>query len=152
MKKTLMITLVTLAGSSMAFAGTVRENMGQAGLGSTLLGDEEGIISHIGAATLNGISGNQTFAVSSGTLGADQSTSLVSNKRLRTFIGDNMDQLARDVATGKGQTLGALAVIMEVPQDQRDTFNNQLQAKFETLFPHENVTADEVVANLQGII
>lgn len=151
MKKLMMTGVLVLSFGTVAFAATVRENCG-CGLGAMALGTEEGLVSHVTGATLNGLSGNQTFGVSSGTLGCDKATKVTSTNMLDKFVDDNMDQLAQDIAIGSGDSLTALAVIMEVPAEQRASFNAALQNSFDTIFTSEEVTSDEVVDNLMSVI
>jgi hypothetical protein len=68
------------------------------------------------------------------------------------FIGDNMDRLALDVASGSGDSLAALGDLMGVQQDGRAAFNARLQTNFGKIFSSEQVTAGEVFANIQSVM
>ena len=61
---------VLLASASMAFADK-QSNVG-IGLGTEIFKGHDGLMSQTAAATTNGIFGNQTFAITSGTLGAEK--------------------------------------------------------------------------------
>ena len=76
---------------------------------------QNGLISQTFAATTNGIFGNQTFGITSGTSNCEQYKTFAYNEKLNTFVADNMDNLARDIARGQGEYLNTLAVLMEVP-------------------------------------
>lgn len=150
MKKMIMImTVMVTAG--MTTAGTVRENCG-CGLGSMALGDETGIVSHLAATILNGISGNQTFGVSSGTLDCDQSTNLVSTRDVEVFVADNMDHIAIEAANGEGAYLAALADLLQIEDSQRDNFYLSLQLNFNRIFTGENATATNVTRSIVQLI
>lgn len=145
MKKVIGAITVCLLMASPTFAGKVKDNCG-CGLGTMALGEEEGLVSHLAATFLNGICGNQTFGISSGTLGCDQATQLVSNKDVQEYIAGNMDALAFDIAAGQGQSLDALADLMQLPADKRAGTYTAWQKNFDSIFSHENVSP-EAVAN-----
>lgn len=145
---TMMAVSMMLVGS--AYAGSVRENCG-CGVGSLAFGDQEGLISQVLAATFNGVSGNQTFGITSGTLDCKQFNGLTSNRQIRQFVADNMDQLAIDMAMGKGQSLEALADLMSVSKDERAALFGSLQQNFDHIFTSENVTPAQVVAGIADV-
>lgn len=59
------------------------------------------------AATTNGILGNQTFGITSGTLNCDANP-LVKMSHVETFIESNENAVANELATGQGDTLVVL--------------------------------------------
>jgi hypothetical protein len=145
---TVLAVSLMLAGS--AYAGTVRDNCG-CGVGTLAFGDQEGLVSQVLAATFNGVSGNQTFGITSGTLDCQQFNGLTSNRQIRQFVTDNMDQLAIDMAMGQGQSLEALADLMNVKKDDRATLYGSLQQNFDRIFTSENVTPAQVVAGIAEV-
>ncbi|MDF3129406.1 DUF3015 family protein [Kiritimatiellaeota bacterium B1221] len=154
MKNKLTLVLVAglgFAGTQVFAAGTVRENCG-CGLGSMALGDETGMVSHVVGATLNGISGNQTFAVSSGTLNCDQSEGFVSTKEVEMFVADNMDHIASNAAVGEGAYLSALADLLEINEADRADFYASMQMNFDKIFVDSDVHADEVTRSIVALI
>ncbi len=48
--------------------------------------------------TFNGIFGNQTFGITSGTSECERPADFASNERIQKYVADNMDQLAADIA------------------------------------------------------
>lgn len=152
MKKGLMIALVSIgfAGTSMA-GTTVKENCG-CGLGGLLLGEQESLLAHCAATILNGVCGNQTFGITSGTLGCDQPANLVYNKDVNEYIDQNMDVIAFEIAAGNGQSLSALADLMQVPVAQREGTFAKWQSGFDGIFSHEDITAEEVATKLAQLI
>jgi hypothetical protein len=66
-----------------AFAGQAADNTG-CGLGTVLWGDkaDNSVISQSFQATTNGTFGNQTFGITSGTLGCNQPANIAANERL----------------------------------------------------------------------
>ena len=106
MKKILAIAL--LATTSSAFA----DNDVGCGLGTMVWAGQSGVAPKILAATTNGTSGNQTFGITSGTLGCQADGVITSKARLSMFMGTNSERLARDMSVGQGEALNVLADLM----------------------------------------
>ena len=151
MKKLLIVALL-LAVATPALAGQARSNTG-CGLGSLLWENKSdgSVISQSLQATTNGIFGNQTFGITSGTLGCDQPANFIKNDRSLAFTADNMDLLARDIAAGKGETLDTLAELLDVPVAERPAFATTLQANFDQIFVTGSETAGVVLDRIAVI-
>ncbi len=145
MKKGLFALLTILLCASPLMAQQAARNTG-CGLGTVLWGDKAdgSILSQTMQATTNGTFGNQTFGISSGTLGCDQPQNIAASERLQEFVAANMDSLARDMATGQGESLETLAELMNVPAGERSAFYLSMQSNFDQIF----VTGDETMANV----
>lgn len=139
------VMLLAVASSSQA----IERKYGTAGcgLGSLLLGDEPGMV-QILAATLNGIAGNQTFGITSGTLNCEKQAMFSSNEILNNFVAANMDNLAKDIASGKGESLETLAELMKIPAEKKSVVYSRLQTNFSAIFSSENVEAADVIDNI----
>ncbi len=137
--------IVVFAASAMA-AGTARNNVG-CGLGTMLFKNNADGSSLLQAfqATTNGTFGNQTFGVTSGTSECTQPAKFVKNDRVSEFVFANLDNLAKDIANGKGETLETLAELMGVPAAERETFARNLKAHFAEIFPGAGVEYAHVV-------
>lgn len=152
MKKQVLTLAVVMAAASAMAAGTIRDNCG-CGIGTMALGDQEPtVLSQLAATFLNGICGNQTFGITSGTLECEPHAGIAMNSRVQQYVADNMDKLILDVAAGQGESLDALADLIEVPASERPAMYSNLQHNFDTLFPSSDVTSDEVVTRLEKII
>ena len=152
MKKLMTAIAVSAFVAVSAQAGTIRDNCG-CGIGTMALGDQEATVVSQGAATsLNGLFGNQTFGISSGTLECDPATGFARNERVLEYVGDNMDHLAMDMATGQGESLDALADLMNVTGTDRDALYTTLQAEFDNIFASESVTAQDVVSGIAAVL
>ena len=103
MKKLLFPLVVFLPVTAFAAAN----NVGSCGLGSKVFEGQKGVAPQVLAATTNGTSGNQTFGITSGTLGCSQDGVVSSNWKTALFIDGNKSQLARDAASGQGETTGS---------------------------------------------
>ena len=153
MKKLVAIVLaaflvVTFAGFSFA---APKENVG-CGLGYIVFEGKDGLLSQTCAATTNGTFGNQTFGITSGTSECDRPSSFTANEKLNKFASDNMDNLAVDIARGQGEYLNTLAVLLEVPENERASFYNKLQTHFSDIYTSETVTHVDVLRNIETLV
>lgn len=137
------ILLLFVAGA--AFSGQAADNTG-CGLGTVLWGNKAdgSVFSQSLQATTNGTFGNQTFGITSGTLGCEQPGNVAATERLMEFTVANMDNLARDIARGEGEALETLAELLVVPEANRGEFYASLQGSFTDIF----TTGDESAANV----
>jgi len=149
MKKLLVIGSIAAIMASGAFANDLRSNVG-CGLGTTLIGDKgnDSLVMQVLAATTNGTSGNQTFGISSGTLGCKKPTKIARNDKLNRFVADNMDQLAMDISAGHGETLAAVADMLKVPADKRAIFYSKLKNNFDKIYASNKVEAADVIDSI----
>jgi hypothetical protein len=148
MKRALLACTIIMAfaGTAMAAGGTAHQNVG-CGLGTMLFENKADDSSLLQAfqATTNGTSGNQTFGVTSGTSECKQPSKFVKNDRVSEFVFANLDDLAKDIANGKGETLETLAELMGVPAAEREGFARNLKVHFVEIFPGSGVEYAQVV-------
>lgn len=109
------------------------------GLGSIVFKDKPGII-QIFAATTNGTSGNQTFAISSGT--SNCGSSEVSEAAAEAFIQTNREAFAKDVARGNGETISSLASLAGCADAA--AVGAVLQSQFNAIFPAASASDKQV--------
>lgn len=153
MKKILMAVALTVVMSSAAFAaGNARSNTG-CGLGTILWENKanNSILFQAFQGTTNGSSGNQTFGISSGTSDCSKPSKFVQNEKLIHFVQANMDNLAKDIAMGKGETLDTYGEMLGVVPAEQVAFNAKLQANFDKIFTSENVVLAEVIDNTMAV-
>ena len=149
MKKLLMGLALSIAMSGAAFAaGEAAVNTG-CGLGTLLWENkaDNSTLFQAFQATTNATSGNQTFGITSGTLNCKQPDKFVRNDKLMHFVQANMDNLAKDIAMGRGETLDTFAELLGVNPAENAAFNANLQANFDKIFPSENVVLADVIDN-----
>ena len=142
---------VSLIATGALAAADLKDNVG-IGLGTTLFEGHNGLVSQVSAATTNGSFGNQTFAITSGTSGAHPYDGFVKNEQINNYVKDNMDVLARDMASGSGESLDTLAELMAVPADQRSAFAKDLQSNFGEIFSSAEVTHTEVIEHVSKFV
>ena len=68
------------------------------------------------------------------------------------FIDGNMDNLARDIAKGEGETLATLSEVWGINEADKAAFNTLAQENFAQVFKSENVTSQEVFVNLNNVV
>lgn len=135
--------------AAVCFAGSTNTGCG---LGTMIFKGQDALLFQVLAVTTNGTSGNQTFGITSGTLGCSQPSKIVSIERLNMYVADNMDNLANDIAKGQGEYLNTLAVLMEVPEGARADFYSRLQNNFSSIYTSPKVTSTEVVGNIVALM
>ncbi|WP_428241890.1 DUF3015 domain-containing protein [Gynuella sp.] len=150
MKKLLAVAALatTLPLSHFAMAD---EDIG-CGLGTMIFDGKTGKVYKVLGATTNGTSGNQTFGITFGTLGCDGTGTVDSAEKLALFIDGNMDNLARDIAKGEGETLSTLSEVWGVQEADKPAFNQLAKENFVKVFSSENVTSNEVLNNLNILV
>ncbi|MBJ6725990.1 DUF3015 family protein [Geomesophilobacter sediminis] len=147
MKKLLLVFALILVTAGSAYADAQR-NTG-CGLGALIWqGKAEGsILFEILQSTTNGSTGTQTFGISSGTSQCTQPAKVVKNEKLNEFVRANMDNLAKDIAAGKGETLSTFDEMLGIPAERTAAFNSKLQANFDRIFTSDHVVMAEVIDN-----
>lgn len=117
------------------------------GLGSVVMGKHGGQVS---AATTNGTSGNQTFAISSGTLNClDGATAQVAS-RMDQFIIVNHSQVQGDIARGNGETISALSSYMGCAQSSKE-IGESLKSNYSTIFSKDG-KANDITDSIINVI
>lgn len=145
MKKIILASAATLmfvSGSAMAHDST------GCGLGSMAWRGQSGMVPQILAVTTNTLFGTQTFGISTGTSGCDPNGRITggTQKMFLTFLENNMEQFAFDASRGEGETLLAVAGILNVPVEQVASVSKE---HFNEIFSSDNV---EVVAVAEEIL
>ena len=154
MKKVFVAILVvaSLVIAGTAFAGQATSNTG-CGLGTMLFKNnaDNSILLQAFQATTNGIFGNQTFGITTGTSDCAQPKNFVSNERVNEFILANMDNLAKDIAQGRGETLETFAELMGVPAEKRPEFYASLQSGFTRIYTSHEVQMASVMDSIATV-
>lgn len=141
--KKLIAGAILLGASSMALAQP------GCGVGAMIWEGQSGIAPHVLAATTNGTFGNQTFGMTTGTLGCQTNEAVQS---MAMYMNSNIDKVARDMSRGSGENLDTLAVLLGVDEADRDTFRQVLQDNFATIFPSSDTTSGEAVDAIVALL
>ncbi|MDX1560453.1 MAG: DUF3015 domain-containing protein [Marinobacter sp.] len=141
--KKLIAGVILFGASSMAFAQP------GCGLGAMVWKGQSGIAPHVLAATTNGTFGNQTFGMTTGTLGCQTNESVQS---MAMYMDSNIDKVARDMSRGSGENLDTMAVLLGVDEADRETFRKVLQDNFATIFPSSDTTSGQAVDAIVALL
>lgn len=152
MKKFVVFGVAVFTVMVFVGVGFADQNNYGCGLGSMIFKGNDGLLSQTCAATFNGICANQLFGITSGTLNCERPQSLAANEKLNTYVADNMDNLAKDIAQGNGEYLNTLAVLMEVPEKERVDFYSRLQTNFSHIYTSDKVTHVDVLNNIETVV
>lgn len=144
MKRTLWLAVAFAAlGTAARAAG---HNDAGCGLGSMLF-KEQKPVHQILAATTNGSLGNQTFGITTGTLGCSSGGLLKTSKEREVFISANFRAIERDLAAGRGEYASTLAALSGCKADE---FSSFAKTRYEKLFPSAATTPAELMKNLDA--
>ena len=147
MKKIILASSILLA-SAASFAAA--NNVG-CGLGTVVMGGQQGLAPQVMAVTTNG-TGMQTFGISSGTSGCSQDGVVPSNKIAMSFIEGNQARLAREMAAGQGDTVAGLASVLQVADADAAAFSSTLKNNYGKIFVRANMTGVDVLSNIKQVL
>ncbi len=149
--KNLMGTIVLGGFLALAPAGTA---IAACGFGTALWEGNEGVGAKILAFTTNYLTfkGISTTSEISGCGEEDNLFKKISSAKLRYYASQNLDHLAADFARGRGEHLDAVAHLIQIRAEDRQDFQALAQNHFETLFPHDHVTAGEMLEHLSQLM
>jgi len=147
--KLVLAALITVV--PMAAMAAEQNNIG-CGWGSKVFDGQSGIAPQVLGATTNGTSGNQTFAISSGTSGCTQNGVVRSNWKTAMFIDGNKDKLAQDMSKGSGEALQSLAQLIGVKDADKAAFYRATKENFARIFTSDQATAEQVASGLKQVL
>lgn len=149
--KKLILTSVAAVSLAMVTTTAGAVDSTGCGLGSMIWRGQQGPAPQLLAVTTNGTFGNQTFGITTGTMGCDPNGRITggTGRMLLTFLENNMEQYAFDASRGQGETLHAVAGILGVPVEKVAAVS---QENFNTLFPDENTEVITVASNLMNLL
>lgn len=149
MKRTIIgLTFAAISSVSLAEA----PGGPNCGWGNMLFEGQSGLPYHFLASWTNGTTGNATFGMTSGTNGCSSDGTLTYKGKSLINLSSLMDEFSEDVARGDGEVVSALAISMGVEEQDRALFKAQLHSNFDTLFPSDDVTSEDVIASVFEII
>ena len=147
--KKIIAGLVLISASSAANAGAAGGD-GGCGWGNALFKGQSGTATHVLAGITNAITGNNTFGMTTGTNGCTTTGTLGYGGQ--SVVSSIMDEFSEDVARGEGDALDTVSVVYGVDAQDRDVFAKVMHENFTTLFPNEDVTAEEMMASIEEIM
>lgn len=99
------------------------------------------ILPQVLMATTNGTFGSQTFGISTGTSGCTNDGVIVQNEKVNVFASINFENLAQEMAQGRGEHLASLATLLGVPAEQQPAFFAMTQEQYQTLIRSGETTS-----------
>lgn len=138
-----------IAGALLMGASTLAFAQPGCGVGAMIWKGQSGIAPHVLAATTNGTFGNQTFGMTTGTLGCQTNEEV---RSMAMYMNSNIDKVARDMSRGSGENLDTLAVLLGVDEADRESFRTLLHDNFATIFPTSETTSGEAVDAIVALL
>ncbi len=138
-----------ISGAMLLGASTLAFAQPGCGVGAMIWKGQSGIAPHVLAATTNGTFGNQTFGMTTGTLGCQTNEAV---RSMAMYMDSNIDKIARDMSRGNGENLETLAVLLGVDAADRGEFRQLLQDNFATVFPSSDTTSDEATNAIVALL
>ncbi len=124
--------------TKQAIKGTGTYGEAGCGLGSMAFGNQPGMVQVL-AATTNGLFGTQTFGITTGTSNCGPGLFAMGTKN---FVEANREIVAKDIARGQGEAIGALTQINACADSS--AVGAALQQNYATIFPSEKATSEDV--------
>ena len=147
--KKIIAGLILASASSVANAGAAGGD-GGCGWGQALFEGQTGAAPHVLAGITNVTTGNNTFGMTTGTNGCSTTGTLSYGGK--NVVSSIMNEFSEDVARGEGEALNTVAVVYGVDTQDRDTFAKVMHENFATIFPSEDVTAEEMMASIEAVM
>jgi hypothetical protein len=110
---------------------------------------ENKILHQVGAWFLNGIFGNQTFAITSGTSECAGMKATLAQQEQQLFVENNFNGLAKEMAVGEGEYLNTLAGLLGCPAEQASNFAAFTKESYSTIFPSDHTGPQEMLITLK---
>lgn len=136
-KRVLVISLAVLFGLQAGFAMAAATGNPDTGPGCGLgklawqnYPHQKTIGVQVLEATTNGTFGSGTFGISSGTSGCTNDGQVWASEKTNVFAAINFDNLAQDMAQGRGEHLSSLATLMGIPAEQQPAFFAMTQERY----------------------
>jgi hypothetical protein len=101
------------------------------------------------AATTNGLFGNQTFAITSGTSNCASGGIIKAQREQSAFAEVNFQDLKRNMATGGGEFLTSFATLLGCEEPAKPALAKMTQVKYEVILPTEKTTPMEMLLGVK---
>jgi len=148
MKKIVLFALALVSFSAFSMHHKGGYGASGCGLGSMIFEKDNTWWKQVLAATTNGTSGNQTFAISSGTLNCDSPTP-GKTAQVEAYIEANRMALANDIARGNGETISGLSKVYGCENSAE--FGKALKSNYRTIFPSSDVTTNTMASEITNV-
>lgn len=143
-----ILAVAVLALSPMAAQA---DNDAGCGVGTMVWKGQSGLAPKVLAATTNGYSSN-TISMTFGVVGCSGKGAVTADADLTRFASANLDQLTVDMASGRGETLDAMASLYGIEVADRASFFQLAQANYAAIVKQGAASAGEMVAELKVLM
>ena len=151
MMKKLIVLAVAL--TFIPAASALAEDTGAGcGLGNMVFKGNKKVVHQVLAATTNGLAGNQTFGITSGTSGCTNDGMVKNDQKVKVFASINLENLSQQMARGQGEHLASLATLLGIPAERHAAFFALTQARYTTLFASQGTTSSEMLVALNHVM
>jgi hypothetical protein len=147
MRALILALALILAPMSAALA----DNDVGCGVGTEIWKGNKGLPFKLLASSTNGIT-FQSISVTFGLINCNGKDTVTASARTRHFVSTHLDRIARDAAVSGGESLDALAALLEIEQVDRSAFAALTQRNFEALFPSDHATSNEMLLTLARLL
>jgi hypothetical protein len=151
-KVTLGLILGALLSLNTATASAQGYGLAGCGLGSVIFGNDSAMIKQILAATTNGVFGNQTFGITSGTMNCTMGGMVKLDREQEAFVEVNFRDLKRDMAAGGGEFLNSFATLLGCEEGARPALARMTQQSYATLVPSADTTPMQLLGALKASV
>lgn len=140
----MLVSLTFAASASAAGYGAAG-----CGWGGKVIGKNNDILAQLGATILNGVSSNQTFAMTSGTSACKTSGMSKAESEQTLFVAGNYHNLVKQMAAGEGEDLNTLAGLLGCTADKTERFAVFTQQNYSSILANGQSTPTEMLALLK---
>lgn len=144
MMKRILSALVVVAALGPAARAAGGHLDAGCGLGSMIF-KEDKPVHQILAATTNSTFGNQTFGITTGTLGCTSGGLIKASNEREVFTATNFRALEREFAAGKGAYSASLAAMSGC---KADAFQAFAKSRYDRILPSAATSPAELLMNL----
>ena len=150
MIRILLSAVIAVAFTVVSISSVFAENSGVGcGLGAMVFeGKKETVVFQMLASTTNGTFGNQSFGITSGTLGCTNDGIVMNDEKVGVFASVNLENLKQDMAQGEGEHLTSFATLLGVSNAHQPGFFALTQDKYSSLFASAETTSTEMLVAL----
>ena len=140
-----MLAVILPAGAALA------DNDVGCGVGTEIWKGQKGLGPKLLALITNNVM-FQSVSITFGVMNCNGQNTVSADAELRRFAADQFDRIAREMATGGGESVDALAHLMGVAAQDRSAFAALAQAEFGTLFASDHTTSGEMLDALDRVM
>jgi hypothetical protein len=152
-KLTLALGMAVFLSSGAALAqAPTPYGMAGCGLGSALFGKDNTKLMQILAATTNGTLGNQTFGITSGTLGCVEGGVVNAAQEQAAFAEVNFQDLKRNMAAGGGEFLSSFGTLLGCDDTGKAGLAKMTQTRYESIVPTAQTTPMQMLGAVKSEI